>query len=718
MAFSDLGKSELVDLLINRPVEWNEQKRKWNEENKGTLTYLDLSGVSFEEKALEGVDLKQVNLSGCSFIRATLKQISFFGSNLCGADFKHSAMNCVDLSGSTGLQESVLACTELKGCRLPEGFEFEGPAIVLENAKGTRTVYFVLLVGLLTCLSTLFGLEDFDIVSDKGKAALPFATALVPVKGFLCLGPAIIMVVFLYFCISLMNLRTNLSALPRIFPSGKTRNERCSHWILSFLAFAPLQPPEAGKIPFPKMIRVAACLCEKVMVPLGFFIIWLCALKRHDFWLSFWHLFFVFFSSAVAWVFGKKAEKLPDRATLGHRNYFILGILMIVVFSGLNFFSFFLFNTPVFENRGKPKSGTSFFDVNIYKKKFTEISSEGSGEKDHLHGDSQVDSSMVDGNIYIRNSPEVSSEKLGSEDSSDTERDVIEAQLEGRNFNFAKADHAFFFKAKLKNAQFQSCQLKYAHFGKADLSGANFQKANLNNADLRNAKLSEADFRGAHLVSAQLDGSVFTKAKLQNAFLNNQDLQNLEMGGAKFQGAHLEGANFRGSKIQGADFQEAFLTGANFESVRAKEAKFNDRNLIGSSFIHADLRNANFNGADLSQAIFTKASLKGAAFKEAQLIETHFDQAALGEAKLQNAKLWRADLTGALLWKANFEGAELVEADLRGIRHWKAASWKGANIFGVKNPPEGFREWALDQGAVEIEVYIHDFLIDHVLDRP
>jgi len=43
-------------------------------------------------------------------------------------------------------------------------------------------------------------------------------------------------------------------------------------------------------------------------------------------------------------------------------------------------------------------------------------------------------------------------------------------------------------------------------------------------------------------------------------------------------------------------------------------------------------------------------------------------------------------------------------ADLTNIKNWRQIeSIEKANIYGVKNPPDGFVEWAMENGAVSIE---------------
>ena len=62
------------------------------------------------------------------------------------------------------------------------------------------------------------------------------------------------------------------------------------------------------------------------------------------------------------------------------------------------------------------------------------------------------------------------------------------------------------------------------------------------------------------------------------------------------------------------------------------------------------------------------------------------------------AHLGQADLTGAHLGKA-----DLRNTDLHGIKWQEIAEIKLANVFGVKNAPPGFLEWAEKMGAVAIE---------------
>nr|VFJ95213.1 MAG: Pentapeptide repeat-containing protein [Candidatus Kentron sp. H]VFJ95855.1 MAG: Pentapeptide repeat-containing protein [Candidatus Kentron sp. H]VFK02049.1 MAG: Pentapeptide repeat-containing protein [Candidatus Kentron sp. H] len=74
----------------------------------------------------------------------------------------------------------------------------------------------------------------------------------------------------------------------------------------------------------------------------------------------------------------------------------------------------------------------------------------------------------------------------------------------------------------------------------------------------------------------------------------------------------------------------------------------------------------------------------------------------------ETLRTWKGKLAGVNLKFANLSGAELTGADLSGARLGEIENWKAtvsirkANILGIKNAPEGFREWALEKGAVEM----------------
>jgi hypothetical protein len=113
-------------------------------------------------------------------------------------------------------------------------------------------------------------------------------------------------------------------------------------------------------------------------------------------------------------------------------------------------------------------------------------------------------------------------------------------------------------------------------------------------------------------------------------------------------------------------------------------------NLDGAWLENVDLRNAS-----MQMASFEGANLLGAQLQGATLTGANFRNATLVTASLAGASLQGADFTGARL-----SAADLSEADLYNVKGLRDCTLSYTNIEGVRRAPHGFREWALEQGAV------------------
>jgi uncharacterized protein YjbI with pentapeptide repeats len=143
----------------------------------------------------------------------------------------------------------------------------------------------------------------------------------------------------------------------------------------------------------------------------------------------------------------------------------------------------------------------------------------------------------------------------------------------------------------------------------------------------------------------------------------------------------LQELNADGVPLVGVDVSSAFLQGVRLEHA----------NLLRADLSAADLRGSNLAFADLTFADLHEANLRGS---------------DLANASFSNADMKDVDLVGSNLAGANLEHADLTSADLRSANlagvHWKEIkSVKSANLAGVKAAPEGFTQWALQNGAIE-----------------
>jgi hypothetical protein len=143
----------------------------------------------------------------------------------------------------------------------------------------------------------------------------------------------------------------------------------------------------------------------------------------------------------------------------------------------------------------------------------------------------------------------------------------------------------------------------------------------------------------------------------------------------------LQELNTDGVPLVGVDVSGAFLQNVHLEHAR----------LLRSDFSVADLRDSHFNFAD-----FSDADLHTANFRQSHLHGAGFQRADMENADLVDADLSDADLSGVTL-----TNTDLRNANLSNLRWHDIGSLKNANIYGVKNAPEGFVSWAKQHGAIQ-----------------
>ena len=145
----------------------------------------------------------------------------------------------------------------------------------------------------------------------------------------------------------------------------------------------------------------------------------------------------------------------------------------------------------------------------------------------------------------------------------------------------------------------------------------------------------------------------------------------------------LEELNKDRVPLTGLDASVAFLQGV----------RLGNATLSRCSFEAADLRQSSLRGADLSFCNLRSANLRDADLSHAQL----------ADADLAEADLTGADLSSAGLDRADLSNADLRNANLGGVRWGGISSLHLADVFGVKNAPDGFLPFALAHGAVQAE---------------
>ena len=144
----------------------------------------------------------------------------------------------------------------------------------------------------------------------------------------------------------------------------------------------------------------------------------------------------------------------------------------------------------------------------------------------------------------------------------------------------------------------------------------------------------------------------------------------------------LQELNQDGVPLIGVDVSSAFLQGVNLRGARLSRCAIES----------GDLRDS-----DLSRADLTFGNLRSVNLRYAKL-----DGVQLQDAELADADLSSSSLRGANMDRVDLSRADLRYTDLNQIVWRNIASFKLANVYGVRNPPDGFLAYALSHGAVSL----------------
>lgn len=125
--------------------------------------------------------------------------------------------------------------------------------------------------------------------------------------------------------------------------------------------------------------------------------------------------------------------------------------------------------------------------------------------------------------------------------------------------------------------------------------------------------------------------------------------------------------------------------------------------LQGVQLSNAMLSRCSFQNADLRQSVFRSSDLSYCNLRSANFRNADFDQAQLADADLSEADLTGANLSAADLTRVDLSDVDLRNANLSGVRWKEIASMRFANVFGVRNPPDGFLQFASAHGAVSAQ---------------
>jgi Pentapeptide repeats (8 copies) len=156
-----------------------------------------------------------------------------------------------------------------------------------------------------------------------------------------------------------------------------------------------------------------------------------------------------------------------------------------------------------------------------------------------------------------------------------------------------------------------------------------------------------------------------------------------------------QGKGGNGGRIEA--LQELNHDGVSLVGIQADNAFLFGIHLQGGQLDRCDMNSSDLRNSVLDRATLTFCNLQSANFRRASL-----SNADLTDANFSDSDLFGANLTRANLARADLSRADLRNADLRAIAWRDIQSVRLADIKDVKNPPPGFVEWAMANGAVSL----------------
>jgi hypothetical protein len=141
--------------------------------------------------------------------------------------------------------------------------------------------------------------------------------------------------------------------------------------------------------------------------------------------------------------------------------------------------------------------------------------------------------------------------------------------------------------------------------------------------------------------------------------------------------------------------QELNEDGVPLVGVNASGAFLQELHLHKANLLRCDLSAADLRDSVLQDAHLEFANLKSANLRHSDLRKSNFTNADLSDTDLTDANLSEADLTGV-----DLTNADLRRTDLKDVRWQNIKAMAQANVYGLRNAPAGFVEWAVSHGAV------------------
>lgn len=164
---------------------------------------------------------------------------------------------------------------------------------------------------------------------------------------------------------------------------------------------------------------------------------------------------------------------------------------------------------------------------------------------------------------------------------------LFHSNLQGADLRDAKMKDAKISYANLSGTKLSAARISNANLNHADLSESKASKvlltgSDLTDAELINADLSEGTLHRTTLTKADLTGADLSETSLRRAILTGANLTDAKLGGADLRYADLSEANLAKVTLDGANMMRANLSFANLSLATLTNAKLRNADIEGA----------------------------------------------------------------------------------------------------------------------------------------
>ncbi|HEV7484660.1 MAG TPA: pentapeptide repeat-containing protein [Thermoanaerobaculia bacterium] len=540
-------------------------------------TWLTSHGNRGERAELAEADLRDAPLRNANLRKANLTSANLRGTDLFGTSLIEADLQGADLTDVTGLCSQQVAGANLSGAKLSGTVAIsDGLAQVGELSKNTARTFVFLILACVYCWLTIATTTDARLLTNFVSTPLPVIQAAIPLYLFYLIVPVILLAVYLYLHLQLLDLWQEVAEVPAIFPDGRSVSQKIHPWLLAVLVRSLMPARHNDRSP-----RFLAALISHLLtwwlLPITLAIFWLRYLPRHDLPGSSVQAGLLGLASFLGVWSQQRALRFLSHKRLrwSITAALAVGIIVFACCLTVSYGAITGINETAEEYR-TPVGPASGFDVlTSLRTGIPQLLSRVGGRafadmKDAVVSNRPNAVSFSPAPMLTSPHGDLSLAREAIDD--DALRGVLGADLRGKDLRYAIARGAFLVRADLTRANLRGADLSFAYLQEANLEDANLRMAYLSRAQMDRADMKAARMQDAYLGEARMRRADLRSAQLTDAILVDADLQDADLTFGQLDGAILSNANLANAVLFGTS-----LHGANLEFARnLTQAQIND----------------------------------------------------------------------------------------------------------------------------------------------